>query len=134
MKRKLVRTAIFITVIAVVAIIGFNEVNRAAQKAMAGVMIDTANAAGVADGAYIGEYEILPVKVVVLVNVENEEITSIEILKHQKILGGKAEKITVDILAHQSLDVDTVTGATVSSKTILKAVENALQKGKTNNE
>jgi uncharacterized protein with FMN-binding domain len=134
MKRKLVIAAVVIVVLAAVAVVGFSEVNRGAQNAVASVTINTKNADGVADGEYIGKYEILPVKVVVQVNVENEKITGIEILEHQKMLGGKAEKITNDILERQSLDVDAITGATVSSKTILKAVENALQKGKTNNE
>jgi uncharacterized protein with FMN-binding domain len=33
----------------------------------------------------------------------------------------------VDRITHQSLNVDAVTGATLGSKTILKAMENALQ-------
>jgi len=134
MKRKLVIGAVIIAVLAVVAVMGVSKVNQGAKNAVSSVTINTKNADGVADGEYIGEYEVLPVKVVVRVNVKNEKIKNIEILEHQKMLGGKAEKITNDILERQSLDVDAITGATVSSKTILKAVENALQKGKNNNE
>jgi len=42
------------------------------------------------------------------------------------MLGGKAESIVDDVIAKQSLDVDVVTGATYSSSTILKAIEDSL--------
>jgi uncharacterized protein with FMN-binding domain len=38
----------------------------------------------------------------------------------------KTEEITNDVIAQQSLEVDTVTGATYSSIVILKAIEQAL--------
>jgi uncharacterized protein with FMN-binding domain len=40
------------------------------------------------------------------------------------------QDIVDDVLWQQSLDVDTVSGATASSKTILKAIENALKERK----
>ncbi len=43
---------------------------------------------------------------------------------------GKAEKIPDKVLEEQSLQVDIVSGATFSSKVILKAVEDALNKGR----
>lgn len=79
------------------------------------------------DGIYIGEYSIAPVEVKVKVSVENHKLTNIEILKHNNGLGGKAEKIIDTIIKKQSLEIDTVSGATVSSKCILKAIENAPQ-------
>lgn len=79
------------------------------------------------DGIYIGEYSITPVQVKVKVSVENHKLTNIEILKHNNGLGGKAEKIIDTIIKKQSLEIDTVSGATVSSECILKAIENALQ-------
>ncbi|GAB6393478.1 MAG: FMN-binding domain protein [Treponematales bacterium] len=133
MKRKIIiGTAVFAALM-VLAVICFNAVDRGAKNAVEGITISVESADGLADGEYIGVYEIKPVKVVVQVNVESETITGIEILEHQRLLGGKAEKITGDVLGRQSLNVDAVTGATVSSKTILKAIENALQKGKVNN-
>ena len=39
----------------------------------------------------------------------------------------KAEKIVNDVISEQSSEVDAVSGATVSSKCIIKAIENALQ-------
>lgn len=79
------------------------------------------------DGNYIGEYSITPVHVKVEVSVSNHQITNIVILQHDNGLGNTAESIVNDIVKKQSLDVDAVSGATVSSKCILKAVENAIE-------
>jgi uncharacterized protein with FMN-binding domain len=79
------------------------------------------------DGIYRGEYKINPVKVVVDVVMMNGNIREIKIIEHICGLGKKAEKIIEQIVDNQTLEVDTVTGATVSSKVILKAIENALE-------
>ena len=80
------------------------------------------------DGIYIGEYNLSPVKVIAEVHVKSHQIYKINILEHQNGFGEKAEEITGDIIEKQDLDVDLVSGATVSSKAILKAVDNALNK------
>ncbi len=79
------------------------------------------------DGNYIGEYSITPVHVKVEVSVNNHQITDISILQHDNGLRSTAESIVNDIVEEQSLDIDAVSGATVSSKCILKAVENAIE-------
>ncbi len=79
------------------------------------------------DGDYIGEYSITPVHVKVEVSVSNHQITNIIILQHDNGLGSTAESIVNDVIKEQSLDIDAVSGATVSSKCILKAVENAIE-------
>ena len=53
----------------------------------------------------------------------------IERIKHDHGRGKKAEIQTDLIIKNQSLNVDVITGATASSKAILKATENALKKG-----
>ncbi|WP_353955500.1 FMN-binding protein [uncultured Clostridium sp.] len=50
--------------------------------------------------------------------------------EHDCGLGKKAEKITEEIEKMQSLQVDEISGATLSSKVILKAVETAIENGK----
>jgi uncharacterized protein with FMN-binding domain len=85
---------------------------------------------GKPDGVYRGEYNThTPVQVVIMdVTVQNQRIQKIDIVQHICSAFGKpAEKIIGKIIEKQSLDVDTVSGATISSKGILKAVENALQ-------
>jgi len=82
------------------------------------------------DGTYEGYYEGGPVKVLLEITVNNHQITNIEIKKHDHGRGEKAEGITEAIIKAQSLDVDVISGATVSSKAILKAAEKALESGK----
>ena len=51
-------------------------------------------------------------------------------MQHDNGLGSSAESIVNDIIEKQSLDIDAIAGATVSSKCILKAVENAIENEK----
>jgi len=83
-----------------------------------------------ADGVYRGDYDLsgTPVKVTLDVTIQNHKIIEIGIVQHLcSPIGKKAEKITDKIIETQNLDVDTISGATASSKAIIKAVENALQ-------
>ncbi|MFZ7120826.1 MAG: FMN-binding protein [Eubacteriaceae bacterium] len=80
------------------------------------------------DGNYKGNYSSGLVKVEVNVSVANHKINKIEILKHENGLGKKAEKIVDKIIERQSLDVDVISGATISSNTIKKAVQLSLGK------
>jgi uncharacterized protein with FMN-binding domain len=99
-----------------------------AKSATKDIAFQRVNAAGIPDGTYNGSYEIAPVKVGVQVTVKDEAIVHIAILEHNHGRGGKAETIVNDVVEKQSLEVAAVSGATVSSKTILKAIENALLK------
>ena len=98
-----------------------------AYKSLIAVMPDLAQ---VANGVYRGNYDLsgAPTKVTLDVIVQDSKITGIEIVKHvSSSIGKKAEAIIDDIIDKQNLNVDVITGATASSKAILKAVENALQ-------
>ena len=82
------------------------------------------------DGVYRGSYSVArtPVRVVLDVTIQNERLSDIKIIEHiGSPIGKKAEKITERIITQQSLNADVVSGATVSSKAILKAVEIALE-------
>ena len=79
------------------------------------------------DGNYIGEYSIAPVHVKAEVSVSNHQITNIAILRYDNGLGSTAESIVNDVVEAQSFGIDAVSGAAVSSKGILKAVENAIE-------
>lgn len=81
------------------------------------------------DGVYVGEYfPTIYVGAKVEVAVEYGNITRITLIEHRYGRGKEAEAITDRVISAQSLEVDTVTGATVSSKVILKAIDNALSK------
>ena len=78
------------------------------------------------DGNYLGEYTILPVSAEVKVSIKDNQIVDIELLQHLNGLGKPAEAIIPMIIEQQSLKIETVSNATVSSKCILKAVEAAV--------
>ncbi|MDR2403838.1 MAG: FMN-binding protein [Spirochaetaceae bacterium] len=89
--------------------------------------IGTLNLAGKADGVYRGEYKTWPLKAVVDVTLQDETIKAITLVKHTYGKGKKAEGIIEGVIKAQSLLVDTVSGATASSKTILLAIQRALR-------
>lgn len=93
------------------------------------ITVSNLNMANITDGIYVGKYSITPVYVEVEVTVTEHKITNIKIIEHENGLGGKVEKIVDDVISRQSLEVDAVSEATVSSKCIIKAIENALQSG-----
>ncbi|MDR2484357.1 MAG: FMN-binding protein [Treponema sp.] len=80
------------------------------------------------NGIYLGEAKNWPVAVNVEIHVVEQKIAKIVITRHREGRGERAETIVNDIIAAQSLDVDAVSKATLSSKTILQAVKNALKK------
>lgn len=96
------------------------------------INIFTPELSSLADGDYKGEYTLTPVEVEVMVSIKSNQISDIEILKHFNGLGKQAEAIIPLIIDKQSLNVEIVSGATVSSKCILKAIENALAREITN--
>jgi len=81
------------------------------------------------DGTYEGSYRGGPNKAVVRVSISAGKISSIEVVAHQAWRGRKAEKpIAERIIATQSTTVDAVSGATNSSRVIMNAVQNAVEK------
>jgi len=60
--------------------------------------------------------------------VSGGRLASVELLRHFNGQGEPAEAIVGKVVEAQSLGVDVVSGATHSSLTILKAVENALSR------
>jgi uncharacterized protein with FMN-binding domain len=79
------------------------------------------------DGIYTGDYDIGFIYAQVEVTVISGKITKIILLRHDNDRGTIAEDITNTVIREQSLQVEAVSGATNSSKTILKAIENALK-------
>ncbi len=91
--------------------------------------ISTPDLSRVRSGTWEGSCETRMVSAKTEVTVDGGRMTGISILKHENGLGGKAESITTRIIEKQSLDVDAVSGATHSSRVILKSVQNALENG-----
>ncbi len=78
------------------------------------------------DGQYRGAYNGGMVVAEVAVTIADKNIELVELVKHDHGRGADAEKIVDHIVEAQSLEIDVISGATVSSKAILKATENAL--------
>ena len=82
------------------------------------------------DGIYRGIYDLsgTPIKVILDVTIQRNRILHIEIVQHNSSpIGRRAESIINYVIEKQSLEIDAVSGATASSKAILKAIEKALR-------
>lgn len=90
--------------------------------------IGTVDLNTVADGEYIGVCQNKILFAVVKVEVQDHKITDIEVVEHKASYMEQAEQIAGAVSAAQSLEVDAITGATLTSDTVLKAIENALEK------
>ena len=87
------------------------------------------NLSQVADGVYTGHSETDLVKVDVRVTVADGRIEDIEILKHECGKGHPADVIVSDMIKDHTVEVDAVSGATMSSEVIKDAVRDALRSG-----
>jgi len=96
-------------------------------KKMNAVEVTDISATGIPDGSYIGECDVGYIYAKVRVDVSNETITDVVILEHRNERGGAAEVITDDMVREQDARVEAVSGATNSSRVIMKAAENALE-------
>lgn len=96
------------------------------QKRVNDIQIHGIDTQELADGKYIGSYDVGYIYAEVEVTVQSGKITDIEIIEHRNERGEPAEKIVDEIIKEQSTDVDAVSGATNSSNVIKKAVEEAL--------
>ena len=107
---------------AVVVTVGIRMVSQV--KAFDRTGIDVSH---VPDGVYTGHSETDLVKVEVKVSVSDGMIRNIEILKHECGKGLPANEIVKDMVRKNDVEVDSVSGATVSSEVIKDAVRNALR-------
>lgn len=89
--------------------------------------IGTVDLNTVADGEYIGVCQNKILIAVVKVHIQNHEIIDIDVLEHKASYMGQAERIAGEVYAGQTLEVDAISGATFTSDTVLKAIENALK-------
>jgi uncharacterized protein with FMN-binding domain len=87
--------------------------------------------AKVADGTYPGELNGSRFGNAVEVTVNGGKITDIKLVREMVIpQSGIADQVFQAVEQKQSLDVDTVSGGTISTKAYLKSIENALTSGK----
>ncbi len=127
MKRK--RIIILVAVAVAVIVTGLAVVKSIVaglERQFAGITVSEVKLAGLADGVYSGSSAVFPISAEVKVTVKDHAITSIELASHNHGRGAAAEVIPDRVVEAQTLQVDVISGATYSSKVILKAIENAL--------
>jgi len=114
------------------AVTGATVTSNAIMKA-AGAALEKARAApappALKDGKYRGSARGYEGPVHVEVSVKKDRITAVRILEHKESAPGESLKtVPARIVAKQSPKVDAVTGATITSKAIIKATGSALKK------
>ena len=125
------RKTLIITFIMMAAILSmgiFSNLQKKNQIArLKNLPVSQINPANIADGSYRGSFCLKRFCYAVEVTVHGGVIRDIVLLSNTKSeYGEKAAAIKDRILEAQSLQVDIISGATISSKSIIKAVEKAL--------
>jgi uncharacterized protein with FMN-binding domain len=88
--------------------------------------VKTPDFASIPDGTYRGYFDGGLVKATVDALMASGRIENVTIVSHKCGKGKPAEVIVNEVVRRQKLEVDAVSGATRSSKVILKAIEVAL--------
>lgn len=101
--------------------------NAQAQATIRALTIEDQDLSSLHDGTYTGDYTYRGFTYTVRVTTLSNRIKSIEIVsnrtsKHAKL----AEGVIQNVLNKGNVDVDVVAGATISSKVLLKALEQAI--------
>lgn len=116
---------VFLALFAVMAI----AVYAIAQGTVEGtkVVVGDIDLTEVTDGTYTGEYAFKRWTNTLNVTVSDHKITKIEIEKNVQFYNQElSDQVFADVIANQSLDIDIQSGATVTSKAYLKAIEDAV--------
>lgn len=127
-------TLVFIALLLIITIytvIKTNIVLNKFKKELSSIEIGKIDFTQLKDGNYNGECILSLVTAKVNVTVKEGKISEIKILEHKHGPSKKysAEPLINKIIEKQSIEVDTITGATASSKVMIKAIEEALKKG-----
>lgn len=127
-RNRVILIVLILLIVIFLAILGAKAYLEANLEKLADMPVSNVDLSKVKDGVYTGSYKAFPVAAEVKVTINNHKITEIELIKHDNGQGGAAEVIPSKVVEAQSLEVDIVSGATYSSKVILKAIESALKK------
>lgn len=91
-------------------------------------VINSVNPATLADGDYSGNYDLGRWINEITVTVKNKKITKIDVVKDVTFSNPEwREQIFNRVIEKQNVNVDVISGATVTSKAYLKSIENALK-------
>jgi uncharacterized protein with FMN-binding domain len=124
-KKVLIGLGIFVGLIIIFGIAFFFRA-RQMVNIIDSTVIEDVDLTQIEDGVYAGEFGEFLVDVKLEVTVMDHEITGIEIIEQRAGPGYEALETIYRIVEAQSPNVDVVSGATGSSKSIMIAVQKAL--------
>ncbi|WP_035292299.1 FMN-binding protein [Clostridium sp. KNHs214] len=127
-KTSIIVLSIVLIVLTFIVILFINIVSelKNGEQTLSKMTFTDINISSIKDGAYTGEFKAGLVFVKVKTTIKDKKITDIKLIEHKNGKGSGAESIISDIIAKQTTDVDMISGATISSKVIRKAIENSL--------
>ncbi|ERJ11988.1 FMN-binding protein [Haloplasma contractile] len=100
------------------------------QKEVNKTIVNDVDLTTIEDGVYIGEFEGHRWSNKVKVDIDDHKIVDIITMGDQLFNDEQVKnELFEQVIEEQSVDVDVVSGATISSKAYLKAIENALKNG-----
>lgn len=116
-------------IIALVAIAGLAFVGDTLnRRSIKNASIKSLDFSQLPDGVYDGEYKRGRFSSKVRVTVASGRMAKIDVVQDMQYQSEVTQKAVDAVLEAQSLQVDTVSGATITTRAFLKAVENALAK------
>jgi len=123
-KKLLISGAVILVILAGFFFVVTNGLSEGANIALSGISLE-----GVADGTYMGVYDFKRWSNTVEVKVIDGKIATVSILNDVPGAGIThcSDEVICRVIAAQNTQVDTVSGATVTSKAYLKAIEDALK-------
>lgn len=123
--KKVFLTILIVLILIISAFLTWVFYGKGATQKMT---IGEVNLSTISDGTYKGEYKKGRFTYSVETMVKDHKISDIKVLDDGPIDFEKQNsEIISKVSAKQSLDVDLVSGATVTSKALLKAIENSLK-------
>jgi len=127
MKKRVKIAIISLLVLVVPTIIYFTFFSSNGLADLKAVEINVLQLETIEDGTYKGLYEYNDnVYASVEVTILNHEITIIDVIENTSSKADLVIEIPIEIIDAQSLQIDDVTGATISSRIVILAVQNAL--------
>lgn len=123
---KFKKTKIFLGVLLVIIVSGLFAMTRGIKEGKK-LEINSVDISKLENGTYIGKYSKDRWISEVEVSVRGKKIENIKTLS-QPLTPDVGDELSKRIIEKQNVNVDVISGATVSSKAYLKSVENALNK------
>ena len=126
MKKKILFVLGVFVLFIIIALIAITNGLSEGQNAI----LNGIDLSSISNGEYTGTYEHGRWTNTIIVYVENQKITGIEIIKDVFAAGitNCSTEVFHRVMENQNTQIDVVSGATVTTKAYLKAIENALKK------